>query len=62
MRAIITIEMDGAAFDYLPGRELYLVLKEAVVAYTTGRARAIGENATLRDSNGNACGTFEIVE
>ena len=58
MRAIIEIEMDGAAFED-KANELGWIIRQ------WGNALMESEDlrpATLRDSNGNTCGSFRIEE
>jgi len=58
MRAVIEIEMDGAAFEE-PASELGAMLRR--LAYSIEKL-GVGafEPVTLRDSNGNSVGTFKV--
>ena len=61
MKARIEIDMDGAAFDGTDcGRELARVLRSIASAAMGGIHETL--ELRLRDSNGNICGRFEIVD
>lgn len=61
MKAIIEIDMDGAAFgksDYEQDAEVARMLRK-LAADLDGGVDCAG---TLADTNGNTCGRFEIVD
>lgn len=58
MKATITIDMDGAAFE--DRRELFEVLSKA--AFDIYALPGTLSSGTIRDTNGNTCGRFEITE
>jgi len=57
MRAVIEIEMDGAAFADDPGEELSNILH--ALSQRVFHA-ALDESFPLRDTNGNSVGTFKV--
>ena len=61
MKAIIEIDMSGAAFDDTPATELAERLCELATDIREYGAGALAP-VVLRDSNGNTCGTFRIDE
>ena len=57
MKAVITVEMDNAAFEDDPAGELARILRE------TAHKIEEGYNAgQCRDINGNQVGNFDIIE
>jgi len=63
MRAIITVEMDGAAFED-PPHELARILKHAALnaELAIARGRQDDEALPLRDSSGNTVGSFRVED
>jgi len=63
MRALITIDMAGAAFEAcgVP-EEIEHVLMKCRERLACQGDLAVGDVWKLYDSNGNTCGQFEIVE
>lgn len=62
MKAIITIQMDNAAFDQEEGNgfELARILRKAA-DYAEGYANLkVGVETTFRDSNGNTVGRLQV--
>jgi len=62
MRLIIEIDLDGAAFEEVAGVEAGEILRE--IAYNMDNLDLFPgmDWPTLRDSNGNTCGTVRIEE
>ena len=52
----ITVDMDNAAFDDNPNEIKEILAKVAAQVYNNARS------GSVRDSNGNACGKFEVAK
>lgn len=65
MKAIIEVNLDGAAFDKLAGRELARTLFELITDVQHSDRRRLEsryrDGSKLFDSNGNACGSFKVT-
>jgi uncharacterized protein YxjI len=59
MKAVITIQMDNAAFEDSNGDELFLILR-SLEDSIWGCQLKKGDTRTLRDSNGNTVGQMVI--
>jgi hypothetical protein len=57
MTLTITITMDNAAFEVRNGAEVENIVKEFAAI---GGDFHVGDSGTLKDSNGNTCGTWQV--
>ena len=62
MKAIIEIDMSGAAFDDCPALEASYVLRKVEKSLIHASVSGKPATGTVLDSNGNTCGTFRIEE
>lgn len=60
MQFKMTVNMDNAAFAEYPADELRRILQE--LAGEIGRQGGLHNQTSLRDINGNICGSVEIEE
>lgn len=67
MKAVITVQMDNAAFENendTNGAELGRILRDLADKVENGGTLSLyaGEGINLRDANGNAVGQLEVSE
>jgi len=62
MQLTITIDMDNAAFDGSPDLEVEYILTAMMMPDNFPASPEPGDGGTLRDSNGNTVGEWNIHE
>lgn len=62
MKAIITVNMDNAAFTENKGSELARILSLLAGYVSNYEDLAVSEGCKLRDINGNIVGSYRVTE
>ena len=59
----VTIQMDNAAFEYAPGREIKRILQDVIDKIYDAAPLNVGHyERTLQDFHGNTVGSAQIIE